>query len=325
MNRKTLITVLLICGIGGYFLFVYFPFDRSCSFYSMGGILTEIKAYGINKKQMDSSCVQTVKFFEDMENEISIYRPNSALSKVNGQFRKTSVLLPEHTFQMLKDSMEVSKNTYGYYDITVLPVLELWKKAEKLNKLPTALEVKQMLNKISYKKLRLDEKKHLLFFQVPGMKLDLGAIAKGYMVDVTQKIMENNGIKRGLINCGGGIGVFDHNKNPRPFTIKIYNPDESSANQGNDKTVEITNGAIHTSGDYNRFFKVEDKDYSHIINPHTGIPSSGCHSITVMGSFPQTNGAMTDAYGTGFCAMLAAGLDPQKLHVEGIQIIQLKK
>jgi thiamine biosynthesis lipoprotein len=330
MKKKLLIPFAVITGFLAYYLIWHAPIQRSCSFYSMGGILTEIKGYATNKKTMDAASKQIRGFFEDMENEISIYRNDSYISKINMQQDKVAVRLPEHTYNMVKESLRISENTLGYYDITVLPVLDLWKKAQQQNVLPTAGEQKRALEKVSYKKLILDEKTHSLTFTARGMELDLGAIAKGYMGDETRRIMEKLGIRRGLINCGGGIVVYDHSPHPEPFTIKVFNPDEDTVNKGKggiigQGVILMTNGSVQTSGDYNRYYTINDRRYSHIVDPHNGSASGGCHSVTVKSTVEGRSGAIADAYGTGFCSMVAAGKNPVDLHIGEVEIIQLKK
>lgn len=333
MKRKFILPVIVASAALVYYLVLYAPIERSCSFYSMGGILTEIKASGTDKKTMDIACGQIRVFFEDIENEISNYRENSFLSKMNLEKNKSEVRLPQHMFLMVKESLRISELTLGYYDVSVLPVLDVWKKAQKQNKLPSAEELKSALEKVSYKKMVLDKTKEaerILLFKNGGMELDLGAIAKGYMGDESQKIMEKLGIRRGLINCGGGIVVFDRNDPPDAYTITVYNPDKITSKKNiygefGQNVILLANGSVQTSGDYNRFYTISGKRYSHIVDPHTGLPSSGCHSITVKSTIEGRSGAIADGFGTGYCAMIAAGKNPDDLHITEVEIIQLKK
>jgi thiamine biosynthesis lipoprotein len=216
--------------------------------------------------------------------------------------------------------MEISRKTNGYYDITVLPLVELWKTAEKENVVPGKSALDIALKKVSYQKMKItNEKTREITFSNPSMKLDFGAIGKGYMGDVAVEIMQKEGIPRGLVNCGGGVVVYDHRKNPHPFKIQIYSPD----NNVNGSIVSLLNESVQTSGDYNRFYTIGGKKYSHIINPHTGYPEGGCHSITVKAS----SGTIADGYSTGFCSMVAAAaaLDLENFKVDGVEILQLKK
>ncbi|MDH4262448.1 MAG: FAD:protein FMN transferase [Spirochaetia bacterium] len=329
-NKKIILPVIIAVTGMMYFLFLYAPMRRSCSFYSMGGILTEIQGYATDKKTMDKACSRIQIFFEDIENEISNYRDNSFISGINRQENKREVKLPVHTYKMVKESIRVSENTLGYYDITVLPILDVWKNAQKQNRLPSSDTINRALEKVSYKKIALNDDTHTVFFKTGAMELDLGAIAKGYMGDESQKIMEKLGIKRGLINCGGGVVVFDRNEIPKPFVINIYNPDKRSYDQKShtgigQNTISLTNGSVQTSGNYNRFYTIDGKKYSHIVDPHTGLPSGKCHSITVKSTVEDRSGAIADAYGTGFCAMIAAGKNPEDLHLSEVEIIQLKR
>lgn len=296
-----------------YFLFTYTPYEQSCQFYSMGGVLTEVKTYDA-KSAHETSCQAIQERFEELESILSNYRAASFVSKVNSGELGQRVELPPEVFELTHQALEIYQKSGGYFDITILPLVELWQNAEKKKRLPRAREVRQTLRKIGSSKLLLNEESRELTLVVPGMKLDYGAIAKGYMADEALAILRKNGVERALVNSGGDITLFDESDDPKPFRIGIKNPDK----KGTHGVIEITSGSIVTSGSYNRYYEIGGKKYSHILNPHTGRPASGCKSITVK----APTGALADAWATAFCVIEAAGRNPADYVADGVEIVE---
>ena len=145
--------------------------------------------------------------------------------------------------------------------------------------------------------VRLDPVKKTVYFDVPGMSIDLGGIAKGYFCDEGVAILRSYGIRRGIVNAAGDLVAFDDRETPRPFRIGIRSP----AGDGLETTVEIPGGAVMTSGNYERYVTIEGKRYSHIINPVTGRPANQCRSVTILGP----SGMVADALATGVAVCLS--------------------
>ncbi len=296
------------------YLITYARHEQECSFYSMGGVQTEIKSYGAGKTVFENTCTRIREKYEELESRFSDYRAGSMVSQLNAGNLHYPARIPDDMFYVIKSSLDISAQTKGYFDITVRPLITMWKNAEERQKLPTLAEKRAALDLVSYKKIYLNESRHSIAMAQRKMQIDLGGIAKGYMADEAVKIMRRAGIQRGLVNSGGDIVVFDDNEETKPFKIGIQDP----SSRGTSAKVEIEQGAIVTSGNYNRYYTINSERFSHIINPRTG-ETQGCRSITVK----APTGMEADAYATAFCIMATKGLDLSKYAPPEVEVIDL--
>jgi thiamine biosynthesis lipoprotein len=222
------------------------------------------------------------------ENLLSKYKPDSEVTKLNesGKLKAS----PE-AFYVIKKSVEFWRASDGAFDITVAPLVDLWGFTEKRYRLPTDKEIKSALNLVGSDKIILHEEDNVVEFKTPGMKIDLGAIAKGYATDCAVIKLKTAGIKSCLINTGGQIYCLGDNFGI-PWKVAIKNP--------RGKTVigylKLKDKAVATSGDYEQYFFKNNKRYSHILNPKTGYPAdSGILSVTVVAQDGLTSDALATA------------------------------
>jgi len=317
VNKVKLWVPVLVSSFLILWVVVRPPGVNECTFYSMGGILTEVKVYGAASGVIDPACEEIKGLFEEYEALLSNYRDGSLISRINRGELGRDVVVPLELASLIGESLRISKVTAGYFDITVLPLIELWKEGSKSGKLPTREQIERRKRVVGYQLLQIDRQKSVLHLDRSGIKLDLGAIAKGYMIDRAADVLKKHGVVRGLVNSGGDIVVFDLSPEPSPFTVAIYNPEDPE----HPGTHEMTNGSIVTSGNYNRAYLIEGKSYSHIINPHTGSPEQGCHSITV----EAPNGTIADAYATALCLMGDTDATRAMARQDNAEIIEFKK
>lgn len=218
---------------------------------------------------------------------LSKYIDTSEISRLN----KTGYLKasPE-TFYIIKRSKEFWSSSAGAFDISVGPLLDLWGFSAKNYYVPTEEEIRAALQKVGSDKIILDEKNFVVQFKVPGMKLDLGAIAKGYAVDCAVAKLKENGITSGLVNAGGNIyGLGD--KAGKPWTIGIRDPKDRAKASG---YLYLRDNAVATSGNYEQFFIRNGRRYCHILNPKTGHPvDSDMEAVTVIAPDALTADALS--------------------------------
>ena len=293
-KKPRIVPIIIAVVLIFYALFFYVPKEQECNFLSMGGIKTEVKAFYSKRKLFRQTCETIKTRYEELENIFSKYRAGSELSKINTNASIKPVKISKEMKFVIKRSLEISQLSNGSFDITILPLINLWKEAQKKKRIPTQKSIKAKLRLVSYRNVNLNEKNSTVFFHKKGMKLDLGAIAKGYMIDQAEKIMKQAGIERGLVNSGGDVTVFDLTSSKKEFSIGIYNP----VSKKHDRSYKITNGSIVTSGNYNRYYEIKGQKFSHIIDPRTGQNKKSCFSISV---FAPT-GTDADALATALCA-----------------------
>ena len=274
------------------------------SFYIMGSVF-EYKLYCRNRADCDKVVVKSQKRLNEIDQVFSNYRTDSVLAEVNSNAGNKPVKVPQEFINLTKTSISYSKSTDGLFDISVGYLFELWKKSARLDKLPTDEQIAKALNCVGYDNIEIDETESTIFFKSECLKLDFGAIGKGYSVDEVAKILAKHKITKALLNFGGNILAIDFPTDPEGWKVGIKNPFNTDENLD---TVKIHDLAVATSGDYEKNFRIKGKTYSHIINPISGKPTQELSSITV---FANT-GTGADAYSTAFAVM---GLEGTKQYV----------
>jgi thiamine biosynthesis lipoprotein len=190
---------------------------------------------------------------------------------------------------VIKKAQEISELTEGGFDITVGPLTELWRKAREKNTPPSIKDVKEKLGLVNFKNIEMDQEGKV-FLKKKGMAIDLGGIAKGYAVDRAFELLKSLGYRNLIINAGGDLRVGGL-KIDQPWSIGIQNPRESQKLLAR---ISISDTAVATSGDYEKFFLYQGKRYHHIFSPKDGFPTDDCQSVTVL----CKEGTIADALAT---------------------------
>jgi len=244
------------------------------------GTFARVVAIAQNQKTADR-CIQTAfEKLQYVDRTMSGHDSDSQLSKVNREAFEKPVCVDQTLFEVIASAADYSKKTDGAFDITIGPVIELWRDAEKTGKKPTDEQIAAAHKKVGSEKLTLDPEKKTIRFKVQGMTLDLGGIAKGYAIDLAIKAMRQNGAMGGMVDVGGDIRCFGVSKNPKqPWRIGLQDPE----NNGNILMIlQIDDMAVATSGDYQRFVIINGEKYSHIINPATSFSAKDFSSVSVI-------------------------------------------
>jgi len=181
----------------------------------------------------------------------------------------------------------------GAFDVTIGPVMDLWGFAGDRPKVPPQGKLAEALSLVDSRKLIVDEQKQSAFLERRGMKLDLGAVAKGYATERAARVLKSRGVASALIDAGGNIRVIGKNAGKRPWRIGIKDPRKSD---GIIAILSLMDGSAVTSGDYYRYFETGGRRYNHIIDPRTGYPAAGNMSVTVMAE----NAGVADCLSTLF-------------------------
>jgi thiamine biosynthesis lipoprotein len=223
-----------------------------------------------------------------IEKLLSKYDPASELSELNNSGR---LKVNPDTLYIIERAKYFWEKSDGAFDITVAPLMDLWGFTDKKYRKPTQTEVERVLGVVGSDKIIIDKEKSVVELKIPAMKLDLGAIAKGYAVDCAIKRIKGNGIKNCLINAGGDIYCLGDSYGV-PWKVAVQDPRKS----GLLDNLELKDAAVATSGDYAQYFIKDNKRYSHIMNPRTGYPSdSGVVSVTVIAPDCLTADALATA------------------------------
>ncbi len=215
--------------------------------------------------------------------------------------------------QILVASREVADLSDGALDVTIGPVLNLWGRFQQPDiELPSPAAIDSALTFVDYQSVRLDPEGVRAGLARKGMSLDLGAVAKGYAVDRAIGVLKTMGITNGLIEAGGDLRVIGQRPGGGLWRIGLQHPRRPDSLL---VVVEMGDGAVATSGDYQRCFTIDGVRYHHILNPRSGVPARGCASVTVLAS----SAMMADAWATAIFVM-GPGLGMEMLEgLEGIE------
>ena len=282
MKKIPIILLLIIfsgCGVEHQF---------SSAFLAMGNIPVEITVFSRQNvpDELFEEIKDTVRVLDSLFNK---YDEQSPLYR----FNVLNEPLPSniHTDSLIYYSLKAMDITKGHFDIGVETVLTYYRRSEKRGRIDddsiayfaSILESCSLIREGNYY-IKKNEQ----------YMIDMGGIAKGYFGEIIKRILKQNGIEKAIINLAGDIVLFN-DADSKEYCVGV----RDASGEGLFTTVNIANDAVMTSGDYFRYYSIDDEQYCHIINPITGRPNEQYHSVTVM----YENGAMTDAFATGFMLM----------------------
>jgi FAD:protein FMN transferase len=229
------------------------------------------------------------KAFDEMSRIINILNCHDNATPISFLNRTGSLReLPPELYQVLSSSLQFHTATAGAFDITIKPVLELYRESfEKYHNPPEPEQVREALDCVGSQNIELSGDR--VAFRNERMGVTLDGIAKGYIVDRTMDVLRSSGIKHALINAGGDICVIGSRGDGKPWRIGVQDPVHRDKCL---ETIEMIDGAIATSGNYEVYFDRE-KLYHHIITPKLGRPASGASSVSVIASNTMTADALS--------------------------------
>jgi len=257
---------------------------------------TYVKITIVTDKGRSESAKKTVdkafKKIEEYEKLFDFRNPNGNLYKFNSNNNLTRKENNE-LFSLISETLELSEFTQGYFDPTILPIIQLWGFDTKNPHLPENKEISRVLKNVGYKKISVYPDK---IVKPLNVKLDLSGIAKGKIVDLIKDFLKDNGYNSFLIDAGGDIFASGLSSKRNMWRIAIQNPIDNNKYIG---ILEKRDIAIVTSGDYERFFIVNGVKYCHIFNSETGYPGNDISSVTIL----SESTAFADAIATAVFAM----------------------
>lgn len=238
-----------------------------------------------------------------IERLISSWDPNSQTSEINRQAGKKAVKVDSELFQLIERSIGISKLTDGAFDISYASMDKVWNFDGSMKKLPSEEQIAASVAKVGYQNILLDKQKNTVFLKQEGMKIGFGAIGKGYAADKAKALLISKGVSSGIINASGDMNTWGEQPNGTSWKVAITNPMDKNKVFA---LLPIKNGAVVTSGNYEKRVSLNGKQYSHIIDPRTGYPSEGIVSVTVFA--PKAE--LADALATSVFVMgKTAGMD----------------
>jgi thiamine biosynthesis lipoprotein len=263
----------------------------------------------LNAEQHSSAtehAIAALDLVDALEDQLSVYRHRSEVSRLNAVAAVRAVQVEGRLFALLRQAVEIYRETDGAFDITSGPLIQLWRTARRESVLPTAEQIEAALERVGSDKLHLDAEERSVRFLMPGLTIDLGAIGKGYALDCGAELLAAGGVDSYLIH-GGSSSVLARGRRQsgiaQPgWTVGLQHPLRAD---GRLLELQLCDRALGTSGAGTHQFYLQGRRYGHILDPRTGYPVEGILSATVVA--PQA--ALADALSTAFYVMSLGAID----------------
>ncbi|HWI18264.1 MAG TPA: FAD:protein FMN transferase [Vicinamibacterales bacterium] len=258
---------------------------------SMGSQL-RLAAWTTDEARAVETFEQVFKEFDRLEALLSVWKDGSDAVRMNMNAGISPVAVSEDTITVLREAAAASELTRGKFDITFGALSDIWRfDHDQDNVIPDRQLIEPRLKRIDYRAVQVDGTARTAFINRPNMKVHLGGIGKGYAVDRAIAMFKARGYQDFLIQSGGDLYVAGTNGGP-PWKLGIADPRGAHEPFA---TLEISDGTLSTSGDYERAFLKDGKRYHHLLDPDFGEPASGCRSVTIVTS----RAVIADALSTG--------------------------
>ena len=250
-----------------------------------------IVAYGNDRDYLAEVINQAFEEIDRLDAQMSDYKPESELSRINREASHHAVLVEPGLFHLIQDSVRYSEETDGAFDITVGPLMKAWGFFRGQGRRPSRGELREVLRHVGYQHVKLEPASRTLKFDEEGIELDLGGIAKGYAVDQAVQILRENHVSSALVSSGtSSIYALGAPPGERGWRVTLRDP--FAANKVGD-VLYLRNYSMSTSANYERFFRLGGRTYGHIMNPHTGMPVRGTLTTAVLAPSTCQSDALT--------------------------------
>lgn len=259
------------------------------------GTTYSVVAYGTDRYKMQSAVELAFEEVRRLDQLLSNYRKDSELSRLNQNAAGRPVKVSRELFDLISACVRYSEASEGAFDITVGPLMKVWGFYKGSGRFPHRAEIRGAMANVGFRNIVLDAGQQTVQYRGAGVEIDPGGIGKGYAVDRMVAILKSNGIHSGLITAGSSsiYGIGAPPTESRGWKIAIKHPKEP------DRSVEevfLKDMSMSTSGNYEKFFRVAGKVYSHIMDPRTGYPAPGMLQVSVITPKTLDSEAWTKPY-----------------------------
>jgi FAD:protein FMN transferase len=247
------------------------------------GTLFRITLYASDTDAAHAAFSAAFARVHQLDEILSDYNPQSELMRICRTAAGQPVLISTELFTVLAASQELAQKTDGAFDVTLAPVIRLWRQARKERKLPARADIDAALRRCGYRKLVLDRAHGTILLGSTDMLLDLGGIAKGYAADEALRVLRARGMNRALVAASGDLSIGDPPPGTDGWSVGIDSPGKSNSSFG--RVLRLSNAGVSTSGDAEQFLDAGGTRYSHIIDPKTGMGLTRPITVTVVARY----------------------------------------
>ena len=257
----------------------------------------ELTVVGHDEKFAQISIDKAIAEIKRIENLLTTFSNDSQTDRINQAAGTHPVKVDKEVFDLIARSLRISSITQGAFDISYGSLdKRFWNFDQNMTSLPDKETAKKMVRLINYKNIILNAVETTVYLKEKGMRIGFGGIGKGYAAERAKYILQNEGIESGVVNASGDLTAWGYQPNGKTWTIGIASPENISHPFS---SINITDKAVATSGNYEKFVVINGKRYSHTIDPKTGFPVSGIKSVTIICS----NAEVADALATPVMVM----------------------
>ena len=243
-----------------------------------------------DQKFGDHAIDKAIAEIKRIEELLSTFKENSQTNLINNAAGLHPVVIDLEVLELIERSKKISSITDGAFDISYGSIdKSLWNFDVNMEALPSKEVALKSVELINYEHVIINREKQTVLLKNKGMRIGFGGIGKGYAADKAKKLLVSLGIESGIVNAAGDLITWGKQPNGLPWTIGIADPDQTSRPFS---SLNISNMAIATSGNYEKFILVDGVRYSHTIDPKTGLPVTGIKSVSIVCSSAELADAL---------------------------------
>jgi thiamine biosynthesis lipoprotein len=253
-----------------------------------------IVLYATNEIHAQTASKAAFTRIRELNDKLSDYDLDSELSKLSRTSgRQRAVPVSDDLWRVLEAAQCWARRSQGAFDVTVGPVVNLWRHARRLEQLPRPDRLAEARSRVGYTNLVLDPQHRTALLRVPEMRLDLGGIAKGFAADEALQVLRHHGVKSALVAAAGDMALGDAPPGERGWKITLSSLDVTNAPPA--RIMILANGGVATSGDVFQRLEIDGVRYSHIVDPHTGIGLTDHSLVNIIAPDATTADALATA------------------------------
>jgi len=262
------------------------------------GTIIELTLYASDETVANEAARAAFARVKELDQIFSDYKTDSeAMRLCETAGKGKPVRVSPELFELLQRSITISERTDGAFDVTVGPLVKLWRAARKQKKLPTQIEIAAAKALVDWRQIKLSEAERTIELRRAGMQLDFGGIAKGYIAQDVSRLLRERGLPQTLVAASGDIVAGDPPPGAAGWKVGVAPLEALRPSSG--RLLSLKNCGVSTAGDAFQFVEIDGIRYSHIVDPKTGIGLTHRSSVTIV----ATDGTTADGYDTAVCIM----------------------
>lgn len=274
------------------------------------GSKARVVLYATDEPEAAAAATGAFERIEQLDAILSDYRKDSELCRLSQHPPRAWIPVSPDLYAVIASAREVSSKTDGAFDITVAPIVALWREARNTGELPSDRAIADAVARTGWQHINLDPGGRKVRFDIPGVRLDPGGIGKGYAAQAALDVLRQSGHPIALVDLGGDLALGDPPPGARVWKIRV------STEISPDSEILLANTCVATSGDAERSVTIDGRTYAHIVDPRSGWALSTRRAATAI----DPDGGLADALASAACVMGSKDLADLRLAYPGARI-----